>query len=180
MLSMLVNFVFDNALTVAATSVLLGLALLVIGAALWDRRASIKKYPEHRRELRIQRGITMGRKEKAARAEYVKRLMADGITDTLEEAFFKGNITEEERNACYRMIGKTHHIPDLMPHLSPAAVKALIKGRRSNGTGVSAGPVQPDPAWGDKPMKPKKTDDKTNVVDTKKRFGEKALRLKSA
>lgn len=120
----------------------------------------------------------MGRKQKADRQAYVKGLLGDVITNGLEEAWFAGKISEEERNACYRMIGKTHGIPDLLPHMTPAALKSLIKGRRSRGI---ASPAQENPAWGDNPSKKDDPPSKTaTVINATKRFGEKALsRLKN-
>ncbi len=177
----LMDFVFDNYLSILAGSIIVVLLGTVAAVALYDRRASIKKYFEHRRELRIQRGMTMGRKAKADRQAYVKGLLADVITNGLENAWFEGKINQEERDACYRMIGKTHGIPDLLPHMSQAALKSVMKKRKSLGLGPTAGPVQEQPAWGDPPPVPKKSDDQppsvaTNVVQAAKRFGDKALK----
>jgi hypothetical protein len=169
------EWVASNYMTILLVGALVLLVLAVVGVAIYDRRASIKAYLAHRRELRIRRGIAMGRKDKANRQAYVKGLLADAITNGLEEAWFAGKITEEERNDCYRMIGKTHHIPDLLPSLSNATLKAMIKGRRALGnSGGSPAPKQDAPAWGDAPPVPVRND---NVIDAKKVFGAKALEL---
>lgn len=170
------------------TGFIIGIALillccsLIFGGLYWDRRASFHKYLEHRREIRVQRGIQMGVKKKAAREAYLKQLVADGITDRLEEAWLAGKATREEVNAIYRAIGKTHNIPDLVPHMDPATLKSMIKGRRSRGAPAAGqehpnmGPPptpEPDPTY--------KPNTVSNVVNATKRFGEKALsRLKSA
>jgi hypothetical protein len=153
----------------------------VIGAAIYDRRASIKKYLEHRRDVRIQRGLLMGKKKRSERQAFVKGVLADAITNGIEEAWFAGKITREEANDCYRMIGKTHHIPDLIPVMTAAQAKSAIKGRRSRGVNT---PAQERPSWGESPAT--KIDDKApapgpNVIDASKAFGAKALaRLKTA
>lgn len=153
--------------------------LVVLGFALYDRRQSIKKYFEHRREVRVQRGLLMGKKKKTERQAFVKGLLADVITNGIEEAWFAGKITREEANALYRMIGKTHGIPDLIPVMSSEQVKSAIKGRRARGVNT---PAQEQPNWGDPPAvvaDPSYPSDNkaANVINAKKRFGAKALAL---
>ena len=154
----------------------------VLGFSVYDRRQSIKKYLEHRRDVRIQRGLLMGKKKKAERQSYVRNWLATGLTNLVEEGWFKGEISREEGNEIYRMIGKTHHIPELLPVMSPEQVKSAIKGRRSRGINT---PAQEQPAWGESPAakvgKDGEQDDtrRANVINATKRFGEKALaRLK--
>jgi hypothetical protein len=148
--------------------------VLVLGVAAYDRRASIKAYWEHRRTIRIQRGLVMGRKNKAKREAYLKGLWGEAITEFGEEAFFAGKMTREEVNSFYRAIGKTHGMPDLLPYLTPEQVKSAIKGRRARGI---PSPAQEKPAWGDDP--PAATASTTpadgNVINAAKRFGAKAL-----
>jgi len=166
-------------LTVSLTLSIALCVAVVLGFAVYDRRASVKKYLEHRREVRIQRGLLMGKKKKAERQAFVKGLLADTITNGLEEAWFAGKITREEADACYRMIGKTHHIPDLLPVMSPEQVKSAIKGRRARGVNT---PAQEQPAWGEPPAVVADTSYPSNnkagnVINAKKRFGAKALAL---
>lgn len=153
--------------------------IVVLAGVIYDRRASIRKYLEHRREVRIQRGLLMGKKAKAARDKYVKSRFGDAITEFGENEFLEGRLTREEVNAFYRAIGKTHHIPDLIPVLTPEQAKKAIKHRRSQGLPVLG---QDKPAWGDPPasaMNDQSGDSRTNVINATKRFGEKALsRLK--
>lgn len=150
--------------------------LAALGFFVYDRRASVKAYLEHRRTIRIQRGLAMGKKKKLERQASIKQKLADFVTNGFEEAWFKGEVTREEADAVYRMIGKTHGIPDLLPHLTAAQVKKAIKTRRAHGINT---PAQEQPAWGDPPSP---TNDKksgvSNVVDAAKRFGAKALALK--
>jgi hypothetical protein len=169
------EWVSDNALTVSLSSLLVLCVLSVIGVAAYDRRASIKAYWEHRRTIRIQRGLVMGRKNKAKRDAYLKGLWGEAITEYGEEAFFSGKMTREEVNAFYRAIGKTHNMPDLLPYLSPEQVKSAIKGRRAHGI---PSPAQEHPAWGDPPAAPVAKAAATtdgNVINAAKRFGAKAL-----
>lgn len=169
-------WVLDNVATVSLSTLLVLCVGCVVGAAAYDRRASIKAYWEHRRSIRIQRGLVMGRKKQVERRAYIKQMLADVITHGFEEAWFAGKVTREEANAVYRAIGKTHGIPDLLPHLTQAQLKSAIKGRKTKGGGVTAGPVQEHPAWGDTP-KPATAPVTTegNVVQAAKRFGAKAL-----
>ena len=169
-----VDFVFDHASAFLTLAGMMSLCCVILGAAFfYDRRASILKYLEHRRDVRIQRGILMGKKKKSERQAYLNGLVADALTNTLEEAWFSGKVTRDEANGVYRAIGKTHHIPDLLPHLDAASVKAAIRARRSNGI---PGPKQDNPAWGSSTTS---TDDKpptgANVINAKKRFGAKAF-----
>lgn len=169
------EWVLDNAGTVFLSALIVLCIVSVIGAAAYDRRASIKAYWEHRRSIRIQRGLVMGRKKKAERQAYVKQLLADVVTHGFEEAWFAGKVTRDEANNIYRALAKTHGIPDLLPHLTPEALKSAIKGRRSRG---EPGPAQEHPAWGDPPATPAaKTATTTdgNVINAAKRFGAKAL-----
>lgn len=172
-----IYWVTENAQTVTLSALLALCLATIVGALLWDRRASIKKYLEHRRELRIQRGVAMGRKQKADEEIYAKRLLADIITNGLEEAWFAGKITREKVDSLYRMIGKTHGIPDLMPRMTNAQLKAIVKGRRSRG---EPAPAQEHPAWGEPQPAPPKVDGQkptvTNVISATKRFGDKALK----
>lgn len=178
-------WVSDNAGLVFASTTLVLCGVLIGGVMAWDRRASFKAYWEHRRTIRIQRGLVMGRKKNADRKAYIKGLFADVITHGLEEAWFAGKVTRDEVNALYRAIGKTHNIPDLIPLLTPAALKSAIKGRKENGGGVTAGPAQEHPADGGRPATasasaPAATttaavEDKTNVIQAAKKFGAKAL-----
>lgn len=172
-------WVSDNAGAVFAGTLLVLCVATVIGVAVYDRRASIKAYWEHRRTIRIQRGLVMGRKKNADRKAYVKGTWADIITHGGETAFFEGRLTRDEVNDGYRMFGKTHNIPDLIPVFAPEALKAAIRGRRARGIGTSASPAQEKPAWGDPPVAPPTTaavvDDKTNVIQAAKKFGAKAL-----
>lgn len=115
----------------------------------------------------------MGRKKSADRKAYVKGLFGDVITHGLEEAWFAGKITREEVNALYRAIGKTHNIPDLLPVMDPAQVKASIKGRRARGVNT---PNQEHPAWGDPPAAPTPPAPASdNVIQAARRFGAKAI-----
>lgn len=175
----IVNFVFDRTGDLIAGGIILVLLVLVAGVFIYDRRASIREYNEHRREIRIQRGIEMGRKQKAAREAYVLSLLADVVTDGLEEAWFAGKITDDERNWAYRKVG-TRGVHDCIPKRTQAQVKAIVKGRRYHGT---PSPAQEHPSWGAPPPTPPKPGDKpsqaTNVINAKKKFGAKALdRLK--
>lgn len=172
----LLAWVLDNAGMVLVSTLLVLCVVSVLCAAAYDRRASIKAYWEHRRSIRIQRGLVMGRKKQLERRAYIKQMLGDIITHGFEEAWFAGKVTREEANAVYRAIGKTHGIPDLLPHLTPAQLKAAIKGRKTRGDGVTAGPVQEHPSWGDTP-KPTAApvSSEGNVVQAAKRFGAKAL-----
>ena len=173
----LAEWVLDNALTVFLSTLLVLCVLTVVGAAAYDRRASIKAYWEHRRSIRIQRGLVMGRKKQVERRAYIKQMLGDIITHGFEEAWFAGKVTREEANAVYRAIGKTHGIPDLLPHLTPEQLKSAIKGRKARGGGVTTGPAQEHPAWGETPKPPATAPVTTdgNVVNAAKRFGAKAL-----
>lgn len=175
-----ISWLSDNAMAVGLSTIIFLCVAAVLGAVIYDRRDSIQKYRLHRREVRIQRGLLMGKKKKAERQAFLKQRLGDIITDGFEEAWLRGEVTREEVNAIYRAIGKTHNIPDLLPHLTPAQVKSAIKGRRSRG---EPGPAQEKPAWGDPPSA--STGDQlqtaaTNVINATKKFGEKALkRLKT-
>lgn len=156
----------------------------VTGAVVWDRRASIKAYLEHRQAIRVQRGLVMGRKKQTERKAYLKGRWCDGITDFGETEFLEGRQTREEVNQFYRAIGKTHNMPDLLPYLSAEQVKSAIKGRRARGGGVTAGPAQEHPADGGRPATASAsapaatsapTPDEVNVIQAAKRFGAKAL-----
>lgn len=170
-------WVLDNAALFFAGTLLVLCVVSVSGVAAYDRRASIRAYWEHRRSIRIQRGLVMGRKKAADRKAYLKGRWADGITEFGEKEWFEGRMTREEVNSGYRMFGKTHNMPDLLPHLTSEQLKSAIRGRRSRG---APGPAQEKPAWGDAPVD--KTDAPTtepangsNVVQAAKRFGAKAL-----
>lgn len=169
---------FMNSMWAISLTSVVAFCILAVGAGLaWDRRASIKAYMEHRRQIRIQRGLAMGKKKKAERQAFVKQSLAEIVTDGFEELWFKGRITREEVNAVYRMLAKTHHIPDLLPHLTPEQVKKAIKLRRSHGVNT---PAQEKPAWGDSPAVPiDKNSGGSNVIDMKK-FGAKALAMKKS
>lgn len=179
-----VNFVSENSQTFWASMALLLLLGSVAGALIWDRRASIRKYLEHRREVRIERGIEMGRKQRAAREIYLLSLLADIVTNGLEEHWFKGKITPDERNWLYRRVG-SRGVNDVVPKKTLAQVKSMIKGRRYRGT---PSPAQEHPSWGEPYPRPTKKGDQkptdapaTNVVNASKRFGDKALkRLKKS
>ena len=175
MVNTLKDFVFGQSTeTYVLSAIILSLAVVAV-AVVFDRRASIKKYIEHRKEVRIQRGLLMGRKAKAARLKYIKDRFGEAITEFGENEFLAGRMTREEVNAFYRAIGKTHHIPDLIPVLTPAQAKSAIKYRRSQGYPVLG---QEKPAWGDPPAvngQPEET--QTNVINATKRFGDKALSL---
>jgi len=120
----------------------------------------------------------MGKKKKADRLAYLRGRWGDGITEFGENEFLEGRQTREEVNAFYRAIGKTHNIPDLVPVMTNAQLKSAIKGRRSRGGGITAGPAQDNPAWGTTDDQPKTAT--ANVINATKRFGEKALkRLKT-
>ena len=169
------EWVSDNAGLVFLSTIIVLCVGSVLGVAAYDRRASIKAYWEHRRSIRIQRGLVMGRKNKAKREAYLKGLWGDAITEFGEEAFFAGKMTREEVNAFYRAIGKTHNMPDLLPYLSPEQVKSAIKGRRARGI---PSPAQEHPAWGHPPTAsatPAATPASANVINAAKRFGAKAL-----
>lgn len=113
----------------------------------------------------------MGRKQRQAREAYLKGKWCDAITEFGENEFFEGRMTREEVNAFYRAIGKTHNMPDLIPVMTPAQLKKIIKLRRAHGV---PSPAQEHPAWGEAPPPPAK-----NVINATKRFGDKALsRLK--
>lgn len=173
------QWVSDNAGLVFSGSLLVLAVGSVLGVAAYDRRASIKAYWEHRRSIRIQRGLLMGKRKKTERQAYLKQMLADVLTHGFEEAWFAGKVTVEEKNAIYRAIGKTHNIPDLIPVMTNAQLKSAIKGRRAHGGGVTAGPAQDKPAWGernDPPVPPVETKPASdNVVQAAKRFGAKAL-----
>lgn len=175
-----------NAGVVFASTLLVLCAVSIIGVAAYDRRASIKAYWEHRRTIRIQRGLVMGRKKNADRKAYLKGRWVDIITNGGEAEWHEGRMTREEVNDGYRMFGKTHGMPDLIPVLTPEALKSAIKGRRARGGGVTAGPAQEHPTDGGRPATasaaaPAATktgavvDDQTNVVQIAKKFGAKAL-----
>lgn len=174
----LVSWTSENAMAIGLSTIIALCLGAVAFAVVWDRRASIRKYLEHRREVRIQRGLLMGKKKKAERQSFLKQLLADVVTDGFEEAWLRGKVTREEANNIYRAIGKTHGIPDLLPHMTPAQLKSAIKGRRARGL---PSPAQEKPAWGEDPPA---ADDQpqsaaANVINATKRFGEKALgRLK--
>ena len=68
------EWVSDNSGLVFASTLLVLCVVLVLGVAAYDRRASIKAYWEHRRSIRIQRGLVMGRKNKAEREAYLKQV----------------------------------------------------------------------------------------------------------
>ncbi len=172
------NWLYENAAAVTVSTIIVLCIAAVFGAVVWDRRSSIQKYLEHRREVRIQRGLLMGKKKKADRLAYLKGRWGDGITEFGENEFLEGRQTREEVNAFYRAIGKTHNIPDLVPVMTNAQLKSAIKGRRSRGGGITAGPAQDNPAWGTTDDQPKTAT--ANVINATKRFGEKALkRLKT-
>lgn len=171
-----INVMVDNPGVTALTAITTLGVLAAIGFFIYDRRASVKAYLEHRRSIRIQRGLAMGKKKKAERQAFVKQSVADILTDGFEELWLAGKVTREEVNSVYRMIAKTHHIPDLLPVLTPEQVKKAIKIRRAHGVNT---PGQEKPAWGDPPSTT--NDEKSgvsNVVDAAKRFGAKALALK--
>lgn len=179
-------WVSDNAATVALVSALMLCIGAVVGVAAYDRRASIKAYWDHRRAIRIQRGLLMGKKKQVERKAYLKQLLGDVITHGLEEAWFAGKVTVEEKNSMYRAIGKTHGIPDLIPVMTQAQLKSATKARRARGDGVTAGPAQEKPAWGESDtsqadLLAKKVPASDNVIQAAKKFGAKALsKLKSA
>lgn len=172
----ILSWMSDNAGLVFTVTILVLCFGTVLGVAAYDRRASIKAYWAHRRSIRVQRGLVMGRKKNSERQAYIKGRWCDGITDFGEKEFLEGRQTREEVNAFYRAIGKTHKMPDLLPYLSADQVKAAIKGRRSRGTNTVA---QETPAWGPAPGDPageKPTEVKDgNVIEAAKRFGAKAL-----
>lgn len=178
-------WVSDNAGLVFASTILVLCVGLVGGVMAWDRRASIKAYWEHRRTIRIQRGLVMGRKKNADRKAYLKGRWSDIITDAGETEWLEGRQTREEVNAFYRAIGKTHNMPDLVPVLTKEQLKSAIKGRKSHGGGCTAGPAQEHPMDGGRPATasasaPAATpstaavDDKTNIIQAAKAFGAKA------
>lgn len=179
-----ITWVSDNAGVVFACTVIVLCIVSVLVVAAFDRRASIKAYWEHRRNIRIQRGLVMGRKKNADRKAYVKGRWADIITEGGEKAFFEGSLTRDEVNDGYRMFGKTHNMPDLIAVMTPPQLKSAIKGRRARGGGVTAGPAQEHPADGGRPSTasasaPAATttaavEDKTNVIQAAKAFGAKA------
>lgn len=166
------EWLFDNQ-WLAYFLTLLVMAATIVGLALKDRRASIRAYLEHRRELQTRRGEEMGRKQQRERQTHVKGLVGDAITDALEELWLAGKATRDEINEYYRAFGNTHNMPDLLPKQTAEQVKAAIKLRRAHGI---PSPKQEHPAWGDNPPPVTK-----NVINASKRFGEKALsRLKKA
>lgn len=167
----IVQTALENAGLVGAAAIIGGCSY---GLIVWirERRASFAAYFEHRRSIRIQRGLLMGKKKKSQRDAYIKGRWCDGITEFGEREFFEGRQTREEVNAVYRMFGKTHGMVDLIPVLTPAQAKSAIKGRRSRGTPVIG---QDNPSWGDPPKVT--ADPSYNVIDAKKAFGAKALKI---
>lgn len=181
-----IEWVSENAGLVFALSVLTLCVGSVAGYWVYDRRASVKAYWEHRRTIRIQRGLLMGKKKQVERRAYLKQLLGDVITHGLEEAWFAGKLTAEEKNSLYRAIGKTHGIHDLIPVMTPEQLKSAIKGRRARGDGISAGPIQEHPADGGRPATasasaptatapPPVPASGGNVIQAAKKFGAKAL-----
>lgn len=166
-------WVSDNAGLIFSASILVLAVGSVLCVAAYDRRASIRAYFEHRRTIRIQRGLVMGRKKNADRKAYLKGRWSDGLTDFGEKEWMEGRQTREEVNSAYRMFGKTHNMPDLLPHLTAEQLKSAIKGRRSRG---APGPAQEKPAWGDPPAPVTAAAPAgDNVIHAAKKFGAKAL-----
>lgn len=117
----------------------------------------------------------MGRKKKSERQAYLKGRWCDGITEFGEKEWHEGRMSRDEVNSGYRMFGKTHNMPDLLPHMTPEMLKSAIKGRRARGSGTSAGPAQEKPAWGESSPSPPAVASDGNVIQATKRFGQKAL-----
>ena len=56
---------------------------------------------------------------RAQREEYVKRILADLITNAVEEGVYTGKITRDEAQDSYRKIGISCKLKDLIPRESP-------------------------------------------------------------
>lgn len=173
----ILQWVSVNAGLVSLSAILVLCFIMIFGAVVYDRRASIKAYLAHRQSIRVQRGLVMGRKKQNDRKAYLKGRWSDGLTEFGEKEWLEGRMTREEVNAGYRMFGKTHNMPDLLPHMTPAQVKSAIKGRKARGVNT---PAQEHPSWGASPAAPAKAaapaaSDTTNVVQAAKRFGQKFM-----
>lgn len=68
------------------------------------------------------------------RKKEVRVIMADRITDALEDLYYSDKITRDERDQWYVMIGSRCDLPDLLPkykvnHPHPEDLKEAIKDR---------------------------------------------------
>jgi hypothetical protein len=77
------------------------------GFAVLEERFKARKIKDNR----IERGRLMTTPE---RENHLKILMADAVTDSLEELEYQGKITRDEKTLWYRRFGNLLNLPDLL------------------------------------------------------------------
>src|SRR5882672_10237873 len=133
-------------------SAVLGVLTALCAGLVWrDRRGAIASHMARRRQDRrhqlVLKRAAMGKKQIEERRAIVKKLISQKLTDDIEDLWFEGRITTEERNEYYVMFGN-NGLVDMLPCYSKEQVKKNIKLRRSLGWPVLG---QEKPAWGPNP-----------------------------